>query len=92
MNEKGVAMYERLMVAEELIAHARARYGVSDQTIMDALVASAPDASHPEEEEDPYLSELARYVAALGGHLKLLAVFPEEATVVFGEGEEPNVA
>jgi hypothetical protein len=41
--------------------------------------------SRIEQEEDVYLSTLARYVAALGGHLEVLAVFPEETVTVLRE-------
>ncbi len=87
MNERRVAIYERLMVAQQLIAETRARQGVSDEAIMEALAASDPDTARAGD-EDLFLSTLARYVAALGGRLELQAVFPEETVIVFGEGLE----
>jgi hypothetical protein len=82
LNEQRVAAYERLMDAEEQIAQARSERGVSPATIDEALAASEPADSEmgPDEEpeEDLYLAMLARFVAALGGHLEVNAVFPEE--------------
>ena len=43
VNEKRVATYERLMAAEDQIAEALDRRGVSDETIMAALAASEPE-------------------------------------------------
>ena len=50
---------------------------------------SQPNVSRIEQEEDVYLSTLARYVAALGGHLEVLAVFEDETVTLLREpGEE----
>ena len=65
LNEERVAIYRRLMDAEARLEPVRLRQGVSE---------TAPDAS----ESDDYLATLARYVAALGGHLEVRAVFPDE--------------
>jgi hypothetical protein len=46
---------------------------------------SQSNVSRIEQEEDVYLSTLARYIAALGGHLEVLAVFPEETVTVLRE-------
>jgi hypothetical protein len=86
VNEKQVAAYERLMDAEERIAQARSERGVSQATLDQALAAGEPAGSEPgphaEPEEDLYLATLARFVAALGGHLEVNAVFPEETITV----------
>jgi hypothetical protein len=87
LNERRVAAYERLMDAEELIAHARYERGVSDETILDALEASEPEGAHFEHEDELYLTVLGRYVATLGGVLELRAVFPEGTVVVLSEPE-----
>jgi hypothetical protein len=71
-------MYERLMAAEQLIAEARSRRGVGDEAILEALAVSESETSAAGEGEDLYLSTLARFVAELGGHLELRAVFPDE--------------
>jgi len=85
LNEDKVAAYKRLMSAETQLAELRHRRGVSQATIAAALEVSQPNVSRIEQEEDVYLSTLARYVAALGGHLEVLAVFPEETVTVLRE-------
>lgn len=90
VNEQRVATYERLMDAEERIAQALSRRGVSQARIDEALAASEPTYSDVEPEEDLYLGTLARYVAALGGHLEVLAVFPKETITVRREPDQQN--
>jgi transcriptional regulator with XRE-family HTH domain len=90
LNEERVATYERLMEAELRLAEVRRRRGVSQTVIADALEVSQPNISRIEQEEDVYLSTLARYVAALGGHLEVLAVFPEETISVLRVPEESS--
>ena len=85
LNEDKVAAYKRLMSADTLLAELRHRRGISKATISAALEVCQPNVSRIEQEEDVYLSTLARYVAALGGHLEVLAVFPEETVTVLRE-------
>jgi hypothetical protein len=82
LNDRRVASYERLMEAEDLIAIARCRQGESQVSIEEALALSELTDSEVGEEPDLYLTVLARFVAALGGHLQVLAVFPEETIAV----------
>ncbi len=88
LNEGHVAAYRRLMEAELQLAEARRRRGVSQAAIADALEVSQPNVSRIEQQDDVYLSTLARYVAALGGHLEVLAVFPEETITLLREPAE----
>ena len=85
LNESRVATYKRLMDAELRLAEVRRRRGLSQAAIAEALEVSQPNVSRIEQEDDVYLSTLARYVAALGGHLEVLAVFPEETITVLRE-------
>lgn len=87
LNEERVATYKRLMEAEVRLADLRRRRGVSQATIARALDVSQPNVSRVEQEDDVYLSTLARYIAALGGHLEVQAVFPDETITVL---REPN--
>ena len=87
LNEERVATYKRLMEAEVRLADLRRRRGVSQATIARALEVSQPNVSRIEQEDDVYLSTLARYIAALGGHLEVHAVFPDETITVL---REPN--
>ncbi len=79
------------MSAETQLAELRHRRGVSQATIAAALEVSQPNVSRIEREEDVYLSTLARYVAALGGHLEVLAVFPDETVTVLREPDPAKV-
>jgi transcriptional regulator with XRE-family HTH domain len=86
-NERNVALYKRPMEAEIRLADVRQRRGVSQATIAAALQVSQPNISRIEQERDVYLSTLTRYVEALGGHLEVLAVFPEETITVLRQPE-----
>jgi DNA-binding XRE family transcriptional regulator len=93
LNERRVAGYRRLMDAEVRLADLRQRRGISQTTMARALTVSQPNVSRIEQEEDIYLSTLARYVAALGGHIEVLAVFPEETVTLLREpptSDEPG--
>lgn len=85
LNEQNVAAYKRLMQAELRLSELRSRRGVSQAVLADALAVSQPNVSRIEQEDDVYLSTLARYVAALGGHLEVQAVFPDETVTVLRE-------
>jgi transcriptional regulator with XRE-family HTH domain len=85
LNESEVASYRQLMDAELRLAEARRRRGVSQAVIAEALEVSQPNVSRIEQQHDVYLSTLARYVAALGGHLEVTAVFPEETITLLRE-------
>lgn len=85
LNEGRVATYKRLMEAELRLADVRRRRGASQASIAKALDVSQPNVSRIEQEDDVYLSTLVRYVAALGGHLEVRAVFPDETITVLRE-------
>lgn len=83
LNEQRVAMYGRLMDAEERLEPVRRRQGVSDTALGDAIQAS--ESANGDRFDDVYLDALTRYVAALGGHLEVQAVFPEETITLLRE-------
>lgn len=91
LNETRVNAYRRLMDAEMRLNDLRRRRGLSQSQIADALEVSQPNVSRIEQEDDLYLSTLARYVAALGGHLEVRAVFEDE-TVTLLRDPEPGPA
>ena len=84
LNETRVAMYRRLMDSEARLDAVRRRRGVSETALADALEMSESSSTHGRE-EDVYLATIARYVAALGGHLEVQAVFPDETITLLGE-------
>jgi hypothetical protein len=67
------------MEAQHVIAEQRARAGVSDEVLVDALDASASPAPEAESEEELYRGSVRRYVEALGGRV-------EGRDAVFAEG------
>jgi hypothetical protein len=70
VDEAAVAAYERLMEAEELL------YKLWEQraTVMDWIGEALRS---PGELDGIVIAELGRKVAALGGHLELVAVLPD---------------
>jgi hypothetical protein len=82
VNEMRAALYEWLMEAQERIAQAQYRQGVSNETVLAALDEADERLSEDERREDLYLSLLAHYVASLGGRLEVRAVFGETEIVL----------
>jgi hypothetical protein len=85
VNDARSRLYQRLMEAEERIAHALYQRGVSDQEVQSALDASDERLSDDDRREDLYLAALGHYVEALGGRLEVRALFGDEAIVVHGD-------
>jgi hypothetical protein len=81
-------LYERLMEAEERIAHTLYQRGVSHDVVMAALDAIDERMTEDERREDLYLSAMAHYVDALGGRLEVRAVFGDEAILIRPEPGE----
>lgn len=84
VNDKRAELYERLFEAQELIAHALYRRGVSHEVVAAALDAVDERVSDEDRREDLYLAALSHYVEALGGRLQVRAVFTDDAIVVPG--------
>ena len=70
--------------ADLKLAELRQKRGVSQTVVADTLAVSQPNISRIEQEDDVYLSTLARYVEALGGRLEVLAVFGDETVKILG--------
>lgn len=90
VNEARAELYERLLQAEERIAHALYQRGVDHPVVEAALDAIDERMSDDERREDLYLSALSHYVEALGGRLEVRAVFDEDAIVVRRAPDEPR--
>jgi len=71
----------------EAVAQLRIARGVTQADLARALEVSQSTISQTEHRADAQLSTLARYVEALGGHLEIAAVFPDQ-TVTLGRSEE----
>ena len=72
--EEASRAYEVLLRLAEL----RESCGVTQTQLAERLGVSQPNVSKIEGKDDLYLSTLWNYVAALGGHLEVKAVFPDE--------------
>jgi len=59
------------------LAEMRAEQGVTDEELSHALEVSQERLSQVEHKTDLYLSTVESYVRALGGELRLCAVFPD---------------
>jgi transcriptional regulator with XRE-family HTH domain len=90
IDEARVETYKRLLDAEVRLDDLRRRRGITQIQLAKALEVSQPNVSRIEQEDDVYLSTLARYVAALGGHLELRAVFPEETVTLLRTPAPPG--
>lgn len=90
LSDGRVAVFARLMEAQEKIAQALTGSGVAQERFVEALAAVQAGAG-PADEYDIYLAELGRYVAALGGRLEVRAVFGEKIVTVL-DGDAPDDA
>jgi len=73
-----VEAYRRLMEAVVSLYQLREQRGLTQVDVAEALEVTQSNVSRVENASDLYISTLARYVKALGGHLELNAVFPDQ--------------
>lgn len=76
--------FVRTIVGLTAIREAR---GATQQQIAEAWEVSQPNVSQIERTQDIYLSTLRKYIAALGGHVEIRAVFPDEVITLLGDRE-----
>lgn len=77
------------------LAALREARGLTQEKLAEALSVSQSNVARIEHREDHYLSTLSEYIAALGGRLELVAVFPGERislTVPAPEKVDPTPA
>jgi DNA-binding XRE family transcriptional regulator len=75
------------------LAELRKGRKISQATVAEALGIGQMQISRLENRTDPRLSTMARTVAAMGGHLTLIATFPDQEPVVLVAsrlGEKPK--
>jgi len=77
------------MLAELRLHEVRAACELTQEQLAERLNIDQPNVSRLENRSDVHVSTLADYVAALGGRLELLAVFPEGTVRIaqFGDGD-----
>ena len=73
-----IAKVERRMTLAEL----RKGRKISQATVAEALGIGQMQISRLEKRKDPRLSTMQRTVAAMGGHLTMIATFPDQEPVV----------
>lgn len=79
---------ERVRAIEDALALAELRQSrhVTQVQLADALGITQGNVSRLEGRSDIYLSTLRSYIEALGGHIEIAAVFPDErVTVTVGD-------
>jgi hypothetical protein len=79
-----VELEKRLMVDVQALTELRQARGVTQEVLASAWETSQANVSRVEHERDVYLSTLRTYIAALGGRLELLAVFPDQTIKLGG--------
>ncbi|MGD9890834.1 MAG: transcriptional regulator [Dehalococcoidia bacterium] len=78
-NRRAQVDEEKRAIEDSLALGAlREHRGATQTGIAGSLGTSQANVWRIEHERDIYLSTLGRYVAALGGHLEINAVFPDE--------------
>jgi hypothetical protein len=82
--------YQRLMDAEVRLDHVRRRRCLPETAVAEALDAIEGEGPTIEPQDDLYLETISRYVAQLGGHIEVLAVFPSESVTLLRE-PDPEV-
>jgi transcriptional regulator with XRE-family HTH domain len=75
---------ELLAKVERRMTLAALRKGrkISQATVAEALGIGQMQISRLEKRKDPRLSTMARTIAAMGGHLTMIATFPDQEPVV----------
>jgi hypothetical protein len=78
-DARGITL-ERIMDAEERLDARRERLRLREDVIVEVLDALEPETDEPV--EDLYLRTVASYVVALGGHIEVRAIFPDEQVLL----------
>jgi transcriptional regulator with XRE-family HTH domain len=73
-----IAKVERRMTLAEL----RKGRKISQATVAEALGIGQMQISRLEKRKDPRLSTMQRTIAAMGGHLTMIATFPDQEPVI----------
>ncbi len=72
----------RKMIAEIALRELRQSLNLTQEEIARVLDMKQASVSKLENQEDMYISTLSRFIAALGGRLKLVASFPDKEVVI----------
>jgi DNA-binding XRE family transcriptional regulator len=77
-----VEAYKAAMRDVLAIEELRAGRQLTQEQVAQALGVSQANVSQIEHQDNIYLRTLSNYIAALGGHLEVRAVFPDETVVL----------
>ena len=77
-----VEAYKGAMRDVLAIEELRAGRNLTQEQLAQALGVSQANVSQIEHQDNIYLRTLSNYIAALGGHLEVRAVFPDETVVL----------
>jgi predicted XRE-type DNA-binding protein len=83
-----IAKVKRRMTLQQL----RKGRKISQATVAEALGIGQMQISRLEKRKDPRLSTMQRTVAAMGGHLTLIATFPDQEPVILLASEATGKA
>lgn len=91
--EAEIARYKNEMLEEIRLAELRRARDFTQVRLAEAMGKTQPEVSRIERETDLYLSTLRSYVEAMGGELRLTAVFPdgEVAVRAFGDLDDARI-
>lgn len=84
-NPERVAAITRALELDGKLHALREARGVTQAALAEKLQTSRPNVSRIESESDVRLSTLERYVTALGGSVRVEAIFDGEAVTLLGE-------
>ena len=87
-----VEAYKAAMRDVLAIEELRAGRHLTQEQVAQALGVSQANVSQLEHQDNVYLRTLGNYIAALGGHLEVRAVFPDETVVLALPGLETPAA
>jgi DNA-binding XRE family transcriptional regulator len=87
-----VEAYKGAMRDVLAIEELRAGRHLTQEQVAQALGVSQANVSQIEHQDNIYLRTLSNYIAALGGHLEVRAVFPDETVVLALPGLETPAA
>jgi transcriptional regulator with XRE-family HTH domain len=92
IKKRGAELLVKVM-RRMTLAELRKERKISQATVAEALGIGQMQISRLEKRKDPRLSTMARTVAAMGGHLTMIATFPDQEPVVLIPsqlGEKPT--
>jgi hypothetical protein len=74
--------YKHLLDAEALLDELRERRGLPESLIADVLDGIEGGGPRIEPRDDLFLQTVSRYVAQLGGHVEVVALFADETVTL----------